>query len=65
MMFEFAYKHCQFEFLLKVDDDNYVNVPNIFRLVDGLVAKTGVYLGRLLYARIRLCNDYRGEGVGS
>ena len=51
MMFEFAYKHCQFEFLLKVDDDNYVNVPNIFRLVDGLVAKTGVYLGRLLYAR--------------
>ena len=51
MMFEWSYKHCpHFQYLLKVDDDNFVNIANIFKVIRGLKSKNKVYLGRRLYA---------------
>ena len=49
MMFEYAHKHCHADFLLKVDDDNFVNMPNLFRIIGRLGTKK-LYLGRRLYA---------------
>ena len=44
--FEWAYKHCSFDYYLKVDDDVFVNIPNVLLLI----AKTNtpnktLYLG--------------------
>ena len=51
MMFEWSYKHCQFEYLLKVDDDNFVHMSNIFKLITTLQNNGNngrkVYLGRI------------------
>jgi len=46
MMYEWGYKYCDYEFILKVDDDNYINMKNLFNLIKTL-PKTGIYLGRL------------------
>ena len=48
MMLEWSYKYCNFKYLLKTDDDNFVNIPNLFKIVNsyGINAKR-VYLGRL------------------
>ena len=47
-MLEWAYKYCNFEYLLKTDDDNFINIPNLFKILNTYNANTkGVYLGRL------------------
>ena len=46
MAFEWASKMCEFAFLLKADDDVFVNVPNVFRFLDhDETPKTKLYSG--------------------
>ena len=40
-----AYKRCDFDYLLKTDDDTLVHIPNLYTLI-AKSKKTGVYLGR-------------------
>ena len=49
MMFEYGFKHCTFDYLLKVDDDNFVNMPNIFKLIAKLGTGKKIYMGRIRY----------------
>ena len=46
-IFEWAYKHCDFQYLLKTDDDLFINVPNLFKLLKrDDMPKKNVYKGR-------------------
>lgn len=48
MGFEWAAKYCNFTFLLKADDDVFVNTPALLSLLDNTkTPKTGLYLGHL------------------
>ena len=48
MGFEWAAKYCNFTFLLKADDDVFVNTPALLSLLeDTKTPKTGLYLGHL------------------
>ena len=51
MILEWAYKYCDFEYLLKTDDDVFVNLPNIYNLLDSpeFTQHTRLYLGRAQY----------------
>ena len=42
--FEWAYKHCSFDYYLKTDDDVFINLPNLFELLH-YAPKTKLYLG--------------------
>ena len=46
MMMEYSYKHCQFDYLLKVDDDNFVHMSNVFKLLHRIRNRKKIYLGR-------------------
>ena len=47
MMFEWSWKYCDFEFLLKVDDDSFINMGNVFNFIQHLGDHPrGVYVGR-------------------
>ena len=47
MMIEWAYKYCDFQYLLKTDDDVFVNLPNLYKLLDSKDTQhTRLYLGR-------------------
>lgn len=43
--FEWSYKHCSFDHLLKVDDDVYVNLPLVFNRINNNKLKHKLYLG--------------------
>ena len=46
-IFEWAYKYCDFQYLLKTDDDVFINLPNLFKLLNsGDMAKKNIYTGR-------------------
>ena len=46
-IFEWAYKHCDFQYLFKTDDDVFINVPNLFKLLKkDDMPKKNVYKGR-------------------
>ena len=46
-IFEWAYKHCDFQYLFKTDDDVFINVPNLFKLLKkDYMPKKNVYKGR-------------------
>ena len=50
MILEWAYKYCDFEYLLKTDDDVFVNLHNIYELLDSQdIQHTRLYLGRAKY----------------
>ena len=57
MILEWAYKYCEFEYLLKTDDDVFVNLPNIYNLLDSpeFTQHTRLYLGRAQYYAHVLC----------
>ena len=44
MMLEWSYKHCRADYLLKSDDDIFVNMSNLFKLI-ATVDKRKVYVG--------------------
>ena len=46
MILEWSYKYCPSKYLLKTDDDSFINVPNLFTLVAELPTH-GVYMGRV------------------
>ena len=48
MIIEWAYKYCDFQYLLKTDDDVFVNLPNLYNLLDAkdFHQHTRLYLGR-------------------
>ena len=47
MIFEWSWKYCDFEFLLKVDDDSFINMGNLFNFIQSLGDEPrGVYVGR-------------------
>ncbi|XP_057295343.1 beta-1,3-galactosyltransferase 5-like [Hydractinia symbiolongicarpus] len=47
LVFEWAYKHCEFDYLLKADDDVYVNLMILFQFLDHPdTPKTKLYAGR-------------------
>jgi hypothetical protein len=47
MMFEWSFKHCQFQYLFKVDDDSFINMQNLFKLLETLGENPKkIYLGR-------------------
>ena len=46
MGFEWATKFCDFDFLLKIDDDVFVNIPNTFKFLSApYIPKTRLYAG--------------------
>ena len=48
--FEWAYKHCSFDYYLKADDDVFINLSNLFQLLyENETPKTKVYLGHRHY----------------
>ena len=56
MMFEWSYKYCDFQYLLKTDDDNFVNMRNLFQFLElhenssstgSYQGNQGVYIGRV------------------
>ena len=52
MGFEWATKFCDFEFLLKTDDDVFVNIPNLFKfLMVPDIPKTRLYAGNMHFAQ--------------
>ena len=47
-IFEWAYKHCKFDYLLKVDDDVFINLSQIFDLLSKEdTPKKKLYMGRV------------------
>lgn len=49
-IFEWAYKHCKFDYLLKVDDDVYINLSNIFHLLNRVTTpRKKLYMGNAQY----------------
>ena len=61
MMFEWSYRYCNFQYLLKVDDDNFINMKNLFNLLESYKSNpTKVYLGR---AVSRGAHRWRRYGV--
>ena len=48
MGFQWATLHCQFNYLLKVDDDVFVNIPNVFNFLDSeYTPSTSLYAGHV------------------
>lgn len=47
LVFEWAYKHCEFDYLLKADDDVYINLLVLFQILNHPdTPKTKLYAGR-------------------
>ena len=46
-IFEWAYKYCDFQYLLKTDDDVFINIPNMLKLLNSDdTPKKNIYRGR-------------------
>ena len=53
--FEWAYKHCSFDYYLKADDDVFVNLSNLFELLDSKdTPKKKLYLGKKHFGALAL-----------
>ena len=51
MGFEWSVMHCNYKYLLKADDDVFVNIQNLFRFIDAKsTPKTKLYAGNVQYA---------------
>ena len=49
--FIWSIMHCEFQYLLKADDDTYVNIPGLFRFLrDESTPKINLYAGNVLLA---------------
>ena len=47
VLFEWSWKYCDFKYLVKVDDDNFIHMPNLFTFIKTFGDKPkGVYAGR-------------------
>lgn len=62
-IFEWAYKHCLFKFLLKTDDDVFMNLSHLFKLLsDKNTPKQKLYTGRAqFYANVLRKGKYAVE----
>ena len=53
MGFEWSTKYCQFDFLLKGDDDVFINIPQLFAFLDNPdTPKQSLYAGNCYYAAV-------------
>ena len=53
MGFEWSYKYCNYKFLLKGDDDIFINVPRLFAFVNHAeTPRVSLYAGNVHYAAI-------------
>lgn len=51
IMLEWPYKYCKFDYLLKTDDDVFINISNLFKLLKKYgVGRKGIYTGRAQYS---------------
>ena len=49
MMLEWSFKYCDFTYLFKTDDNTFINIPNLFKVINSNYTNTrNVYMGRLV-----------------
>jgi len=65
MAFEWSYKYCDFKYVVKGDDDVFVNIPRLFAFVNSHdIPKHSLYAGNVHYAAVVFRDGRYGMSKG-